>query len=72
MKNRELTAVPLTNKYLIWLHLLPIGIAFINMLVYRPLAASSGVPPLFAGIILWVITIAVELGLLLYVFTGLK
>ncbi len=41
-------------------------IAFVNLLVYRPLAAGLGLPPLYGAVMLWITTVAVELGYLLY------
>ena len=37
MNDKGLTAAPLVSRYLILLHLLPFVIAFVNLLIYRPL-----------------------------------
>jgi len=66
MDDKELTAAPLASSYLVLLHLLPFVIVFVNLLVYRPLAAGLGLPPLCGSILLWITTIAVALGYLLY------
>lgn len=66
MNDKGLTAAPLASRSLILLRLLPFVIAFVNLLVYRPLAAGLGLPSLYGSILLWITTITVELGYLLY------
>ncbi|MFC2053887.1 hypothetical protein ACFLV7_06250 [Chloroflexota bacterium] len=46
--------------------MLPFVIAFVHLLIYRPLVAGLGLPPLYGSVLLWITTIVVELGYLLY------